>query len=82
MEFAMPAGTVRFFEPKRGFGFVAPDDGGADIFIHISAVEASGLKSLNRDDFIEFDVERDSRTGKFIATNIEVVFPGAPTQNG
>jgi CspA family cold shock protein len=72
----MPAGTVRFFEPKRGFGFVAPDDGGADIFIHISAVEASGLTTLDKDDFIEFDVERDRRTGKFVATNIEIVPPG------
>lgn len=69
----MPAGTVKFFDPQRGFGFVAPDDGGEDIFVHISAVEKSGLTTLTRDDFIEFDVERDPRTGKFIATNIDVV---------
>lgn len=69
----MPAGTVRFFDPQRGFGFVAPDDGGDDLFVHISAVERSGLTALGKGDFIEFDVERDNRTGKFIVTNIDIV---------
>lgn len=69
----MPAGIVKFFDGQKGFGFVAPDDGGDDIFVHISAVEKSGLSDLAKGDFIEFDVERDPKTGKFIATQIEVV---------
>ncbi len=71
----MPAGTVRFFNAEKGFGFIAPDDGGEDIFVHISAIVRSGLSTVSLGDFLEFDVERDLRTGKFIATNLDLVAP-------
>ncbi len=71
----MPAGVIRFFNFERGFGFVSPDDGLDDIFVHISAVERSGLVSLTQGDFIEFDVELDRKTGRYIATNLEVIRP-------
>ncbi len=76
----MPAGAIKFFDAQRGFGFIAPDDGGEDIFVHISAVEKSGLSGLTRDDFVEFDVERDPRTGRFIATNLDLVTAATPAQ--
>jgi CspA family cold shock protein len=73
----MPAGTVRFFNAERGFGFIAPDDGGDDIFVHISAIERSGLSTVGAGDFLEFDVERDRRTGKFVATNLDLITPAS-----
>jgi CspA family cold shock protein len=69
----MPAGTVRFFNTEKGFGFISPTDGREDIFVHISAIERSGLATVNAGDFLEFDVEMDKRTGKFIATNLELI---------
>lgn len=59
----MPTGTVKFFNADKGFGFITPDDGAKDVFVHISAVQASGLNSLADGQKIEFDVEPD-RTGK------------------
>ena len=56
-------GTVKFFNAAKGYGFITPDDGTADIFVHISAVEQSGLTTLNEGQKIEFDVEPD-RKGK------------------
>lgn len=56
-------GTVKFFNAAKGYGFITPDDGGKDIFVHISAVEQSGLTSLNEGQPIEFEVEPD-RKGK------------------
>ncbi len=56
-------GTVKFFNAAKGYGFITPDDGAADIFVHISAVEQSGLTTLNEGQKIEFDVEPD-RKGK------------------
>jgi CspA family cold shock protein len=73
MSFAMPAGAVRFFNVEKGFGFISPTDGREDIFVHITAIERSGLTTVNAGDFLEFDVERDKRTGKFIATNLELI---------
>jgi len=52
-------GVVKFFNTERGYGFVKPDDGGRDVFVHITAVEAAGLKSLNEGQRISFDVEPD-----------------------
>jgi CspA family cold shock protein len=62
-------GTVKFFNAMKGFGFVSRDDGAADVFVHISAVERAGLHGLNEGDKIEFDIEVDAR-GKYAAVNI------------
>jgi len=59
----MPTGTVKWFNATKGFGFIAPDDGGTDVFVHISAVERAGLKSLNDNQKIGYDLQagRDGR---------------------
>ena len=59
----MATGTVKFFNTEKGFGFIKPDDGGKDIFVHVSAVQRSGLTTLNENDRVEFDTEAD-RMGK------------------
>src|SRR5215470_7612552 len=55
------AGTVKFFNAERGYGFIKPDDGGRDVFVHITAVERAGLKSLTEGQRISFDVEPDKK---------------------
>ncbi len=65
------SGTVKFFNAMKGFGFVSRDDGAADVFVHISAVERAGLSNLNEGDKIEFDIEVDGR-GKYAAVNISM----------
>ena len=60
----MSNGTVKWFNPTKGFGFIQPDSGGADIFVHISAVERAGLSSLNEGQKVSFDEERDPKKGK------------------
>lgn len=67
----MPNGTVKWFNPTKGFGFIQPDSGGADIFVHISAVERAGLSSLNEGQKVSFDEERDPKKGKTSAVNIK-----------
>ena len=54
-------GTVKFFNAERGYGFIKPDDGGRDVFVHITAVESAGLKALNEGQRISFDVEPDKK---------------------
>lgn len=68
----MPVGTVKFFNTEKGYGFIAPDGGGADSFVHISAVERAGLGSLNKDQRIQYEVETDRR-GKASAVNLQAV---------
>ncbi|APR53991.1 cold-shock protein [Sphingomonas koreensis] len=63
-------GTVKFFNPDKGFGFIAPDGGGNDAFVHISAVERSGMATLNQDQRVSYDLEEDRR-GKMAAVNIQ-----------
>ncbi len=57
----MTTGTVKFFNATKGFGFIAPEDGSKDVFVHISAVEASGLSTLSDNQKVTFDVEPDKR---------------------
>jgi len=68
----MQSGTVKWFNSQKGFGFIQPDQGGSDVFVHVSAVERAGLQGLHEGQKISFDVERDSRSGKDAATRLEV----------
>ena len=63
----MATGTVKWFNGTKGYGFIQPDDGGADIFVHISAVERAGLRSLNEGQKITYELEQDRRSGKMAA---------------
>jgi cold shock protein len=69
----MPSGTVKWFNPTKGFGFIQPDSGGADIFVHISAVERAGLSTLHEGQKVSFDEERDPKKGKTSAVNIKAL---------
>ena len=66
----MPQGTVKWFNPTKGFGFIAPFDGGKDVFVHISAVERSGLTGLKDGEKVSFELETDERRGKTSAVNL------------
>lgn len=66
----MVTGIVKWFDTTKGFGFIQPDEGGADVFVHISAVNRSGLSSLAEGERIQFDVVQDQRSGKMAADNI------------
>ena len=63
----MTTGTVKWFNAQKGFGFIQPDDGGADVFVHISAVERSSLGSINEGQKLSYELERDQRSGKMSA---------------
>ena len=67
----MPTGTVKWFNATKGFGFIQPDQGGADVFVHISAVERAGLSSLHEGQKIGYEVERDQRSGKMSAGQLQ-----------
>jgi cold shock protein len=73
LERQMPSGTVKWFNPTKGFGFIQPDSGGADIFVHISAVERAGLSTLHEGQKVSFDEERDPKKGKTSAVNIKAL---------
>jgi CspA family cold shock protein len=66
------SGTVKFFNGERGYGFIKPDDGGRDVFVHITAVEQAGMKSLNEGQRIQFDVEPDKKGKGPKAVNLVV----------
>lgn len=66
----MSTGTVKWFNIQKGFGFIQPDDGGKDVFVHISAVERAGMSSLNEGQKVSFDLLADRRTGKSSADNL------------
>ena len=66
----MNKGTVKWFNNQKGFGFIQPEDGGKDIFVHISAVERAGLSTLNEGQVVSFEVIADRRTGKSAAENL------------
>jgi len=65
-------GTVKFFNDAKGFGFIAPDDGGADAFVHITAVERAGMRTLSQNQKVSYDLEEDQR-GKTKAVNLQAV---------
>ena len=67
----MAKGTVKFFNSQKGYGFVAQDAGGPDVFVHISAVERAGISNLVEGQKVSFDIEADRRTGKSNATNLQ-----------
>ena len=68
----MPSGTVKFFNMTKGFGFIAPDDGSKDIFVHISAVQGSGLDTLSENQKVSFEVER-GKDGRLSAANLKAM---------
>ena len=68
----MPQGTVKWFNPTKGYGFIQPDDGGNDAFVHISAVERAGMRTLNQDQKVSYELEQDQR-GKTSAVNLQPV---------
>lgn len=68
----MAQGTVKWFNAQKGYGFIQPDDGGKDVFVHISAVERAGLRSFNEGQKVSYEVVADRRTGKMSADNLQV----------
>lgn len=66
----MATGTVKWFNGQKGYGFIQPDEGGADVFVHISAVQRSGLNSLDEGQKISYEIVKDKRTGKSAADNL------------
>jgi cold shock protein len=67
----MATGTVKWFNSTKGFGFIQPDDGGPDAFVHISAVERSGMRELVEGQKVAYDLEQDRRSGKMSACNLK-----------
>ena len=71
MDRTMATGTVKWFNAQKGYGFIQPDAGGKDVFVHISAVERAGIGSLNEGQKLSYDTERDQRSGKESAANLK-----------
>ncbi|WP_088703026.1 cold-shock protein [Rhizobium sp. R693] len=69
----MPKGTVKFFNQDKGFGFIQPEDGSGDTFVHISAVQRSGLESLREGQKVSYEIVQDRRSGKSAAENIKIL---------
>lgn len=67
----MQTGTVKFYNDQRGFGFIQPDDGGKDVFVHATALEAAGMRGLVEGQKLSFEVRADQRTGKQAAANLQ-----------
>ena len=68
----MNTGTVKFFNSAKGFGFITPDSGGSDVFVHISAVERAGMHTIAEGQKLSFDIVKDNRSGKSAAENLQV----------
>ena len=75
----MTTGTVKFFNENKGYGFIAPDGGGTDAFVHISAVERSGMRTLRQDQRVSYELEEDRR-GKMAAVNLKPAEDAATDQ--
>jgi CspA family cold shock protein len=69
----MPRGTVKYFWSDKGYGFIAPDNGHLDVFIHVNALKQTGLASLATGQIVAFDVEHDTQTGRPRAVNVHIV---------
>ena len=69
----MATGTVKFFNSQKGFGFIQPQDGGKDVFVHISAVERAGLRGLNEGQKVSYELEQDRRSGKMAAGQLTAI---------
>jgi CspA family cold shock protein len=68
----MATGTVKWFNPQKGFGFIQPDEGGPDVFVHISAVQRAGLEDLREGEKVSYEIVRDRRTGKSSADMLKL----------
>jgi cold shock protein len=69
----MATGTVKWFNTTKGFGFIQPDQGGSDVFVHISAVQASGMSGLNDGQKVSYEIEQDRRSGKSSAGQLRAL---------
>ena len=69
----MSTGTVKWFDATKGFGFIQPDDGGKDAFVHISAVERAGMSSLQEGQKVSFELVKDNRSGKMSADQLQAI---------
>lgn len=69
----MNKGTVKWFNAEKGYGFISNDDGGEDVFVHFSAIQADGYKTLSEGQKVTYDTETDSRNGKLRAANVTVI---------
>lgn len=76
----MPTGTVKFFNENKGYGFIAPEGGGQDAFVHITAVERAGMRTLRQDQKISYELQQDNR-GKTSAVNLKTVDEAANPAN-
>ena len=69
----MSTGKVKWFNAQKGFGFIEPQDGGSDVFVHISAVERAGLRDLQEGQTLNYEIQQDRRTGKSSADKLQLV---------
>jgi cold shock protein len=72
-DISMNKGTVKFYNDQKGFGFIQPDDGGKDVFVHATALERAGMRGLAEGQKVAFDTQEDRRTGKIAVGNIQTV---------
>jgi CspA family cold shock protein len=70
---SMTNGTVKFYNSQKGFGFIQPDDGGKDVFVHVTALERAGIRGLNEGQKVAFDTQPDRKTGKVAVNNIQAL---------
>lgn len=69
----MPSGTVKWFNAQKGFGFIAPSDGGADAFVHISAMERAGISDLQEGQKVQYELVSDRKSGKMTADRLQIL---------
>jgi CspA family cold shock protein len=69
----MPTGTVKWYNEEKGYGFIQPDGGGKDVFVHVSAVERAGLRSLNEGQKVSYELQTDKRSGRQSAGDLQAV---------